>query len=236
MLERMFRKKNGRFAANYGVEHDLAVDWPKTKACVVHAGIYGFLYLNLKGRQPHGSVEPEEYERLRDEIRERLLAETAQHPSGRTLQVFSEVHKTEQLYNCSRKEHEWMPDLLLVPAEGLAVVRKIRGFSSVRWYSKRRMEGTHRVDGVVVINGPNVREGLRIEADIADITPTLLAVLGLRIPIDMEGKVLQEAFSPAPTIRFEPPQQREEVSEEEVYTEEEKEALTQRLSDLGYLE
>jgi len=38
-----------------GIERDLAVDWSRTRACVMHAGIYGYLYINLKGRDRWGS-------------------------------------------------------------------------------------------------------------------------------------------------------------------------------------
>ncbi len=73
LLHRMMFKKGGRFTtADLSIERELAVDWAGTKACVMHAGMYGFLYINLKGRQPDGVVEPGDFERLRDEIREKL--------------------------------------------------------------------------------------------------------------------------------------------------------------------
>ena len=85
-------------------------------------------------------------------------------------------------------------------------------------------------------NGPGVAQGKTIEAHIVDIAPTLLASLGLRVPQDMEGKVLTELFETAPTVEFEPPEEMEISEAEEVYTDAEKEALTKRLADLGYLE
>lgn len=235
-LNRVFGKTMKRFDANIGVEHEIDLDWTRTKACVVHAGIYGFLYLSLKGRQPGGIIEPAEYERVRDDLRKRFLEVTARHPDGQTIHVFPEVHKTEELYNCSREEQPWLPDLLLVPYPGLAVVRRIRSRSAVRWSSQRRMEGTHRVEGILVAHGPNVKQGATIHAQIADIAPTLLASVGLRVPADMEGQVLTELFSAKLGVEYEPPQAIEIGEHEEVFTDEEKEALSRRLSDLGYLE
>jgi len=52
----------------------------------------------------------------------------------------------------------------------------------------------------------------------------------------MEGQVLRDIFDTPPTVEYEPPQAVEHVAHEEVYSEAEKEALTKRLSDLGYLE
>jgi predicted AlkP superfamily phosphohydrolase/phosphomutase len=236
IIDRFRGKTTKRFAANLGIEHELDLDWSQTRACVMHAGIYGFLYLSLKGRQPGGLVDPADYERVRDDLREKFLAVRCRNPQGEEIQVFPEVHKTEELYNCPRDEQPWLPDLLLVPYPGLAVVRKIRGSKPVRWSSQSRLEGTHRVEGILIVNGPHVRQGARIHANIADVTPTVLAAVGLRVPADMEGQVLVDLFDTRPTIEFEPPQVFETVAHEEVYSEAEKEALTRRLSDLGYLE
>ncbi len=236
IVARMMGRTMKRFDANVGVEHEIDLDWSQTKACVVHAGMYGFLYLSLKGRQPGGIIEPEDYERVRDDLRERFLKVTTRKPSGEAINVFPEVHKAEELYNCSRAEQPWMPDLLLVPDAGLAVVRRIRGSAAVRWSSDRRMEGTHRVEGILVVNGPNVQAGSTIRATIADIAPTLLAAIGLRVPADMEGRVLRELFSAELGVEYEPPQKIRVGEHEEVFSDEEKEALSRRLSDLGYLE
>ena len=236
IAERVLGHKTRRFAANQGIEHDLVLDWSRTQACVMHAGMYGFLYVSLKGRQPDGVVEPSDYERLRDELRERFLSVTARHPDGYGIHVFPEVHRTEELYNCKREEQPWLPDLLLVPHPGLAVVRKVRGSSAVRWSAVSRREGTHRVEGVLVANGPGIRQGHRVDGELADIAPTLLASLGLRVPADMEGRALAELFERPLVIETEPPQEIEATEYEEVYSDEDKEALTRRLSDLGYLE
>lgn len=236
IVERLLGRTAKRFETNVGIEHELALDWANTRACVMHAGIYGFLYLNVSGRQPGGIVAPEDFERLRDDLIERFRAVRCRDPQGREIDVFAEVHKTEELYRCDRAEQTWLPDLLLVPQPGLAVVRKIRGTQPVRWSSIRRMEGTHRVEGILVANGPHVRSGATVHAGIADIAPTLLAATGLRVPADMEGRVIKELFEREPHVELEPPQTVEAQEHDEVYTEAEKEALTRRLSDLGYLE
>jgi len=238
LLNRLLFKKGGRFTADdLSIEKELAVDWPGTQACVMHAGIYGFLYINLKGRQPTGIVNPGDYERLRDQLRERLLAVRSRNRLGRTVQVFPEVHKAEELYNCSRQEHPWLPDLILVPQPGLAVVRKIRGNSAVRWLPRRRIEGTHRLEGMLVVVGPHVVPGKLVDANIVDVAPTVLAGLGLPVPIDMEGRVLSDLFDTPMAVQYEPPHKHEMAETlEEVYSAEQREQLEKRLADLGYLE
>ena len=236
-LHRLTKGRANRFQqGSRGIERDLAVDWTRTRACVMHAGIYGFLYINLKGRQPIGIVAPEDYEALREEIAERLRSETIRDPSGREFKIFPDVYKTEELYHCSRADHPDLPDLLLSPQPGLAVIRKIRGTKPVRWCAENRLEGTHRTEGVVAIGGPHVAPGKCIEGDIIDITPTLLSMLGLRVPVDMEGRVLEEAFTRKPVIEREPPVEKIAGAREEVYSDEERRMLEKRLSDLGYLE
>jgi predicted AlkP superfamily phosphohydrolase/phosphomutase len=202
----------------------------------MHAGIYGFLYLNLAGRGPHGIVQPDEYEAVRDDLIERFKSAKTKTPAGETVNIFEDVLKTEALYNCTRDDNPDLPDLLLVPRPGLAVVRKIRGSKPVRWASEKRLEGTHRVEGIVAMQGTHIDQGQRINANIADLTPTALAMLGLRVPADMEGRVITEAFTTPITVEHEPPIERAARQHEDVYSEEDERILQQRLSDLGYLE
>jgi predicted AlkP superfamily phosphohydrolase/phosphomutase len=236
-VHRMTKGKVTRFEqGTYAIERELAVDWSRTKACVVHAGIYGFLYMNVRDRGPYGIVDPAEYESLRDEIAEKLQSATALNKDGQSIRIFPEIYKTEQLYNCSREEAPNLPDLLLVPHHGLAVVRKIRRNKPVRWIPDHRMEGTHRVEGIMAMGGPGVRQGASVSANIVDITPTVLASLGLRVPLDMEGQVIKDAFEVAPVVESEPPVERAKEGEADVYTDEERRLIEARLSDLGYLE
>lgn len=234
---RLTKPRNGSPVGS--LDHDLAIDWSRTQACVLHAGIYGFLYINLKGRQPDniGVVEPRDYERLRAEIKERLLAAKCPDREGRPMTIFPEVYTTEELYGCGREEYPWMPDLLLAPADGLAVVKKIRGSSPVRWVPLSRLEGTHRLHGILVANGPNIARGRKITAHIADLAPTILAGLGERVPKDMDGRVLVDAFAVPVPVRYEPPQDRKlDEKLEPVLSQKQMQEVATRLGDLGYLD
>jgi predicted AlkP superfamily phosphohydrolase/phosphomutase len=219
------------------VERELAVDWATTRACVMHAGMYGFLYVNLAGRQPQGTVPASQYDSLRDEIRDRLLAERMIDRQGREIPTFVAVHRPEELYGCARAENPSLPDLLLEPQPGLAVVRKIRGRRAVSWFPYRRLEGTHRLEGVLMARGSNVRSGARIRARMADVAPTILAWLGVGIPSDMGGQVIGDLFAdPVSAEQVSPVAASAGGQEESVLSAKEAEALTARLMDLGYLE
>jgi len=234
-----FRGRTKRFKRVGDIEHDLAVDFAGTRACVMHAGMAGFLYINLQGRQPTGIVKPSEYEALRNELMERFLGDQCRvvDPAGNTIQLFTAVHKPEELYGCSREDQPWIPDLLLVPHESLAAIRKIRGSSPVRWLPYRRLEGTHRSRGIIIAIGRGIARNPKVEARIVDCAPTILAMLGLRIPDDMEGRVVAEMFENPPTIETETPRVDMSTSiDDEAYSAEELQKVTERLMDLGYLE
>jgi predicted AlkP superfamily phosphohydrolase/phosphomutase len=251
LLDRLLGRTR-KFARTGDVLHDLAVDFDTTRACVMHAGMAGFLYINLKGRQPCGIVEPSEYEALRDELRERFLGGECRaiDPAGREIALFKEVHKPEELYQCTRADQPWLPDLMLIPHDSLAVVRRIRGQKAVRWLPWRRIEGTHRPNGIVVATGPGIKRGARIEAKIVDCAPTVLTLMGLNVPADMQGRVIADLFESPPVIKHAEastamaggstapggPSTPSDADAVPVYSEADLQAVTERLSDLGYLE
>jgi predicted AlkP superfamily phosphohydrolase/phosphomutase len=59
--------------------------------------------------------------------------------------------------------------------------------------------GKHHPDGVLIASGGPIREGFHFETrvDLVDVTPTILALLGLPIPEDMTGRVVTEIIDPA---------------------------------------
>ena len=65
------------------------------------------------------------------------------------------------------------------------------------------LTGAHDVYGVIIASGPAFRSGGRIEgATVLDIAPTALAVLGLPVPEDMDGRPLVDAIRPEYMERF----------------------------------
>jgi tetratricopeptide (TPR) repeat protein len=63
----------------------------------------------------------------------------------------------------------------------------------------------HREDGIFLLSGPAAGRGaLAQKADLFDIAPTLLALLGAPVPSDMPGKVLTSAIEPRLLQKFPP--------------------------------
>ena len=59
--------------------------------------------------------------------------------------------------------------------------------------------GCHDPKGMMIMYGPGVRRGGFIpECNNLDIAPTLLSILGLSVPVEMTGRVLDEALTEAP--------------------------------------
>ncbi len=56
--------------------------------------------------------------------------------------------------------------------------------------------GKHQLDGIVIAAGGPIRRGIPVSATQYDIAPTVLALLGLPVPRDMPGRVLEELLEP----------------------------------------
>ncbi len=66
-----------------------------------------------------------------------------------------------------------------------------------RLYTQHR----HGPDGVLLLYGPGIRRGHRLESShVLDVFPTVLALLGLPLPEDAEGRVLKGAFETPPAL------------------------------------
>jgi hypothetical protein len=99
--------------------------------------------------------------------------------------------------------------------------------------------GSHRLNGIVAVTGVGARRGGEINAALEDIAPTILYLLGEQIPLDFEGRVIEEALDPD-LLEQRPPEYRApeaiELGVSQAYGPEETAAVAERLRGLGYLE
>jgi len=223
-------------AARHERSRELILDWRRTKAYMAHAGSYGFVYLNLKGREPEGLVAPEEFESVREALSARFLAEKI---PGSNEPLFRQVLKGEQVY--ARKQELHLPDLVLVPADGFCPRKKLSRGPPVR-LTPREIGGVHRREGIYALEGQGIlaSPGLGPRAGLADLAPTLLAALGQPVPQSMTGKPLLHLFGTPPPVKVlqEQPaaEARQNLAAPTVYSKAEEEEIEKRLLDLGYLE
>jgi predicted AlkP superfamily phosphohydrolase/phosphomutase len=208
------------------------VDWPRTRA--FSSGNYGQIFVNLQGREPYGSVAPAEFEGVSAEIAARL-------ESLRDPQTGARV--VERVY--TQAEIFWGPFVDDAPDIAFSLAENFKALGTLEFASNRVIEpafgnsGDHRMDGFVGMLGDEVRPGVTIEnANIMDIAPTILYLMGLPIPSDLDGHVLtaplSERFLQASAIQSgQALGSREQVVPD--YTEEESEEVKERLRALGYL-
>ncbi len=210
------------------------IDWSKTKAYA--QGNFGQIFVNQKGRQPQGCVAKEDVRPLLNDIKAQLLE--IPHPeTGKPL--VEKVHERDDLYS---GPHSYLaPDLVAVLSDWNYRTIGLYDFTTNKVVSPAfGPTGDHRMEGIFIGSGPAFRKGSKPEgADLLDITPTVLQILGVPIPEDIDGRVLTEVLDAsvmgAITQDSLPltPQVEEPVGVG--YTEEEDEAIQQRLADLGYL-
>ncbi|MFX0196392.1 MAG: hypothetical protein ACFFCW_09745, partial [Candidatus Hodarchaeota archaeon] len=213
----------------------LPVRWSKTKACAtIMKGIYGFIYINLKGRQPHGIVNPgEEYETLRNQIIDKLKT-TLDQIDGDPL--FQSIYKPEDIY--PGYDPKISPDIIVVPKLGHTI--SLRVSSDEDGYTKvydDKQWGQHNMEGFVIVHDSEVfKTGIPISAHITDIAPTVLNLLGLPIPNDMDGRVLTELLNYPATTTYEESHQPLFKKEDKIYSREESIEIQKRLRELGYID
>lgn len=213
----------------------LDVDWSRSKAYSFGRHL-GSIYINVKGREPQGIVEPgEEYEEVRDEII-RLAREFVDPQTGEPL--IGEILKREDIYHGPYLDQA--PDLILRPRDERNIFFGLADFGSNNTVDTvYRYSGMHRDYGLLMMSGKGVRKGARIEgAGIEDLAPTILYAMGSPIPQDMDGSPLTEVFTEEYRTQV-PVLCGEEGSSREVcdpgYTEEAEEEIKERLRGLGYL-
>jgi arylsulfatase A-like enzyme len=107
---------------------------------------------------------------------------------------------------------------------------------------RRGISGTHRMEGIFLAYGRRVAPGVRVEgADLTDLAPTILHLMGETVPTHMDGRVLHEtiatdaaAATSGPSAGWEAEAEKD-PSAEPAFTEEEEEVLAERLRNLGYV-
>jgi predicted AlkP superfamily phosphohydrolase/phosphomutase len=215
------------------------VDWERTRA--FSYGTFGNIVVNLRGREEHGVVEPEEYDAVRTAIVERLLELRA--PDGS--RIVAAVHRREDLFAGACLE--LLPDLI-VEFEDYAWLGKgaltyrtdeIWDEIAIADGSPESYVGSHRHDGVFALRGPAARAA-RLDARIEDVAPTILYLLGEPIPPELEGRVLLEGIDEALLDERLPEYSEEEatvaVGGRRVYAADAGDEVEARLRGLGYVE
>jgi len=224
------------------------VDWSRTTACANE--VYRMspaVWLNRKDRTTDGTLKSDEEINSALDHAERVLGELEDPTTGE--RVISQVLQTRNIYHGPFTSHA--PDLLVSWwLDGFLLEKSSADTSSpiVEHCEKSviggvEFAGGHKLDGVFMMCGGPTRVGNAFEgANIVDVAPTILYLMGLPIPQDMDGKVLVDAIDPDYVSRHmpeygenvlnggdqEPPQKTMSADDEKL--------VAERLQALGYLD
>ncbi len=208
------------------------VDWAQTTAYSL--GHIGQVYLNVNGRQPFGIVEPDGYETVRAQVMAHLRL--LRHPvTGQPL--VEQMIVREAAVHGPYLDHG--PDLHLV-LDGYRTMAYPMFAADGRIVTEQRLgnSGDHRANGILIAAGPAIKAGHTVTAArLVDLAPTILYLLGVPVPDDMDGRVLGEAIV-EPYQRARPVVFQTAVSPPDPITllnQSEADEVARRLRNLGYL-
>jgi len=141
----------------------------------------GRIFVNLRGREPQGSVDAgREYEALRKELTD-ALSELREPESGEPM--IERVYKREEIY--SGECYPQAPDLVAMPCRGYDLKGSIK---KAVLTEKGVINGAHTYnDAMIYIQGQDIKKQ---EVAIVDVMPTIVRLMDVPIPRDVDGSVL----------------------------------------------
>jgi predicted AlkP superfamily phosphohydrolase/phosphomutase len=207
------------------------VDWNKTIAYSM--GHVGQIYINLQGREPQGSVTSDRYAQARQQVID-VLNTLTDPATGKAL-VDRIIPREEAAHGPYADQGADLHLILdgyrtiafpLFATDGRVLTPQIRGDS-----------GCHRLHGIFIGHGQAFAAGATIAgAKITDLAPTILHLLNVPVPEDMDGCILSEALTPDLRGKAAQVGAAATTSTAQVeFTAEEQAEVEERLRALGYL-
>ena len=162
------------------------VDWSRTKAWG-WGGYYARVFMNVQGREPEGIIPQADYERERDELVRKLEAVTDHQGQPMTTKAL----KPEALYPNSERVDA--PDLFVYFDDLAWRAGQDIGHGTI-WSFDTEIgpdDSVHDYYGMFLMSGAPGQEGQeRADLNILDVGPTVLKLMGVPIPPEMEGRPL----------------------------------------------
>jgi predicted AlkP superfamily phosphohydrolase/phosphomutase len=194
-----FRAAGGRLANR--VESAVrfgGIDWRATRAFSEELNYFPAIWLNVNGREDHGTVAVADYQSLCAELSERLLA---WHDPINGCRVVRRVWQRDALY--SGPYVSFAPDLVLdletpdgysyvgLPSYGEAGAPiEVMHAAALRGGKLCGMSGSHRADGLFMLAGDGITPGRMEGVQIADMGASIMALCGLPVPAQWDGRPL----------------------------------------------
>ncbi|OGP47108.1 MAG: hypothetical protein A3K30_03665 [Deltaproteobacteria bacterium RBG_13_51_10] len=158
-----------------------AVDWEKTKA-VPQRDIH--IYINLKGRDPQGIVEPGDYEKVQRQIIDALY-DYKDPRSGKRVVALALTKKDARILGLWGDR---VGDVVyaLNPEYGAQHGQQLP--------AAELGQGNQR--SIMIVYGPGIKKGYRLKRTmwLTDIVPTICHLMNWPMPKDVEGAVIYQMF------------------------------------------
>ncbi len=218
-----------RFAAFRRFNRDLLINLERSRAYALYCSHAAHVYLN------RALGNGAEYERTRGDLIA-SLERFADPETGRP--IFPHVYRREDVFHGEATPR--LPDVVALPQPGLHITTRLDG---TRLVGRVRgpLCGDHRPEGVFIAAGGDIAGPRRLsDASILDVAPTVLYLLDVPVPADMDGRVLTELFDPAfvsahPVRTADGAHPGETPRGDADFSAEEMDAIQTHLRGLGYL-
>ena len=159
--------------------------WPRMRAFALPSFSEGYVRLNVRGREQHGIVAPEDYHRVCDEV-EALLREVRDARTGTPM-----VAKIRRTREAALDSDPHLPDadlIVLWAAQPTDVVDTPLGRIGPLPFQRT---GSHVERGFLLASGPGIPPAHAVpDAHALDVPPTILSLLGAPVPAYMQGRAL----------------------------------------------
>jgi len=164
----------------------VAVDWGRTKAWA-WGGYYARIFFNVKGREVQGVIDAKDLDRERDVLTKKIM----EIPDSKGRRMDTKVYRPEELYSVSVGDR---PDLMVYLDDLYWRSAGTIGHDSL--YLSENDTGpddaVHAQHGIFILRDPDAQPVGRIrDVNILDVAPTLLNIMGYKVPSTMEGRPLE---------------------------------------------
>lgn len=165
------------------------LDWSQTTAHAITSSSNG-IRIRVRQEGQEGGIAPEDYDAVRARLADQLLS--WKDPATGT-PVVTRIWTREEAFNGPHMNEA--PDLTVRLRDyGLVSILD----SDVLVRPRPIVMGMHRPEGIFVAHGPHLRAGVALPEplQLVDIAPLLLHTLGVPVPVDLEGRVPAEVYTP----------------------------------------
>lgn len=203
------------------------VDWDQTT--VYSLGHIGQVYLQKE------NISESKFPKFKMELKQRLL--DIRHPQTNQ-RLIEKVFDRDEIYHGPYINS--LPDLVLQPKEFEYVAFGESELASNHLLGPALHQGHHRMEGMLIVKGPNVQRGLKLPPHhLEDLMPTILYSLDLPYPNYVDGEVVRDAFYNDYLSKFPPKIEQSDQSDmgdgnKIGYSDQEEKIIRERLKNLGY--